>query len=83
MARPWYFDVLQIGITQEKVTSSGSKNDICGQISDFICDVLGKSEVYFWNSTPAELLSRWKEYAIAMGYAEEPEKILEFDTEGM
>ena len=48
-----------------------------------ICDVLGKSEDFFWNSTPAELLSRWKEYAIAMGYAEEPEKILEFDTEGM
>lgn len=48
-----------------------------------ICDVLGKSDEFFWQSTPAELILRWKEYAYAMGYAEEPEKILEFDTEGM
>ncbi len=48
-----------------------------------ICDVMGKSEEYFWGSTLAELLERWTEYAQAMGYAEEPEKILEFDNEGM
>lgn len=48
-----------------------------------ICDVMGKSEDFFWQSTPAELISRWLEYAYSMGYAEPPEKILEFDTEGM
>lgn len=48
-----------------------------------ICDIMGKSEDFFWNSTPRELISRWLEYAYAMGYAEKPERILEFDTEGM
>lgn len=48
-----------------------------------ICDVMGKSEAFFWDSTLAELIGRWQEYAVAMGYAEEPEKILEFDVEGM
>lgn len=48
-----------------------------------ICDVMGKSEDFFWQSTPAELISRWLEYAYSMGYAEPPEKILEFDVEGM
>ncbi len=48
-----------------------------------ICDVMGKSEEFFWNSTLAELIARWHEYAVAMGYAEEPERILEFDVEGM
>lgn len=48
-----------------------------------ICDVMGKPEDFFWQSTPAELISRWLEYAYSMGYAEPPEKILEFDTEGM
>ncbi len=48
-----------------------------------ICDVMGKSEEFFWSSTLAELIARWHEYAVAMGYAEEPERILEFDVEGM
>lgn len=48
-----------------------------------ICDVMGKSEEFFWSSTLAELIVRWHEYAIAMGYVEEPERILEFDYEGM
>lgn len=48
-----------------------------------ICDIMGKSEDFFWSSTLGELLERWTEYARAMGYAEEPERILEFDDEGM
>lgn len=48
-----------------------------------ICDVMGKPEEFFWDSTLAELLSRWQEYAVAMGYAEEPERIMEYDEEGM
>lgn len=48
-----------------------------------VCDVMGKSEEFFWGSTLAELLERWQEYAVAMGYAEEPERILEYDDEGM
>lgn len=48
-----------------------------------ICDIMGKSEDFFWNSTLGELIERWTEYARAMGYAEEPERILEFDEEGM
>ena len=48
-----------------------------------VCDVMGKSEEFFWGSTLAELLERWQEYAVAMGYAEEPERIMEYDDEGM
>lgn len=48
-----------------------------------ICDVMGKSEEFFWESTIGELIERWVEYGTAMGYIEEPEKILEFDDEGM
>lgn len=48
-----------------------------------ICDVMGKSEDFFWDSTLGELIERWTLYARAMGYAEEPERILEFDEEGM
>lgn len=48
-----------------------------------ICDVMGKPEGFFWDSTLAELLERWQEYAVAMGYSEEPERILEYDEEGM
>lgn len=53
------------------------------RLRTLVCDIMGKSEEFFWNSTLAELISRWREYSYAMGYAEEPEKILEYDTEGM
>ncbi len=53
------------------------------RLRTLICDVMGKSEEYFWNSTLGELIERWSEYAVAMGYAEEPERILEYDEEGM
>lgn len=53
------------------------------RLRTLICDIMGKSEDFFWSSTLGELISRWKEYAIAMGYADEPEKILEYDDEGM
>lgn len=53
------------------------------RLRTLICDVMGKSEDFFWSSTFGELIERWTEYARAMGYAEEPERILEFDEEGM
>lgn len=53
------------------------------RLRTLICDIMGKSEDFFWNSTLGELIERWTEYARAMGYAEEPERILEFDEEGM
>lgn len=53
------------------------------KLRTLICDVMGKSEDFFWESTLGELTERWKLYARAMGYAEEPERILEFDDEGM
>lgn len=53
------------------------------RLRTLVCDIMGKSEEFFWSSTLGELLERWTEYARAMGYAEEPERILEFDEEGM
>lgn len=53
------------------------------RLRTLICDVMGKSEDFFWSSTIGELIERWVEYGTAMGYIEEPEKILEFDDEGM
>lgn len=53
------------------------------RLRTLICDIMGKSEDFFWSSTIGELIERWTEYARAMGYAEEPERILEFDEEGM
>ncbi len=48
-----------------------------------VCDVIGKSEEFFMRSTIGELLERWQEYAIVMGYAEKPERVELYDTEGM
>ncbi len=48
-----------------------------------VCDVMGKSEEFFWNSTLAELLERWQEYAYAMGYAKPPQRVQRYDEEGM
>lgn len=53
------------------------------RLRTLICDVMGKSEDFFWSSTIGELIERWVEYGTAMGYIEEPERILEFDDEGM
>lgn len=63
--------------------SSNNEEFSFARLRALICDIMGKSEEFFWNSTLGELLERWTEYAWAMGYAEEPEKILEFDDEGM
>lgn len=52
-----------------------------GRLRTLICDVMGKSEEFFWNSTLGELIERWTEYARAMGYVDEPERVLEFDDE--
>lgn len=63
--------------------SSNNEEFSFARLRVLICDIMGKSEEFFWNSTLGELIERWTEYARAMGYAEEPEKILEFDDEGM
>ena len=48
-----------------------------------VCDVMGKSEEFFWGSTLVELLERWQEYAVAMGYAKPPQRVQRYDEEGM
>ena len=48
-----------------------------------MCDVMKKPEEFFWGSTLRELLARWQGYAVAKGYAKEPERVQMFDTEGM
>ncbi len=48
-----------------------------------VCDVMGKSDEFFMHSTIGELLERWQEYAVVMGYAEKPERVELYDTEGM
>lgn len=53
------------------------------RLRTLIVDIMRKSEEFFWNSTLAELISRWQEYAYAMGYAKPPEKVQMRDTEGM
>lgn len=67
----------------QKPPSSNNEEFSFVRLRTLVCDIMGKSEEFFWNSTLGELLERWTEYARAMGYAEEPEKILEFDDEGM
>lgn len=65
-----------------KPRTSNEKEFSFARLRTLICDVMGKSEEFFWSSTLAELIARWQEYAIAMGYAKEPERIMEFDDEG-
>lgn len=67
----------------QKPPSSNNEEFSFVRLRTLVCDIMGKSEEFFWDSTLGELLERWTEYARAMGYAEEPEKILEFDDEGM
>ncbi len=67
----------------QKPRSSNEKEFSFARLRTLICDVMGKSEEFFWSSTLSELLGRWQEYAVVMGYAEEPERIMEFDDEGM
>lgn len=53
------------------------------RLRTLIVDIMGKPEEFFWDSTLAELISRWQEYAVAMGYAKPPERVQLYDTEGM
>ena len=59
-------------------TARGMKRLRC-----FVCDVMRKPESFFWESTMRELIERWQEFAVAKGYAKEPERVQRFDTEGM
>ena len=67
----------------QKPPSSNDEEFPFVKLRTLICDVMGKSEDFFWESTFGELIERWTLYARTMGYAEEPERILEFDEEGM
>ncbi len=67
----------------QKPPSPNDEEFSFARLRTLICDVMGKSDEFFWNSTLRELIGRWKEYAVAMGYSEEPERVLEFDEEGM
>lgn len=53
------------------------------RLRTLVCDVMKKPEEFFWKSTLRELLARWQSYAVAKGYAKEPERVQIFDTEGM
>lgn len=53
------------------------------RLRTLVCDVMKKPEEFFWKSTLRELLARWQSYAMAKGYAKEPERVQLFDTEGM
>ena len=53
------------------------------RLRTLVVDIMGKSEEFFWDSTLAELLTRWQDYAEAMGYAKPPERVQMYDTEGM
>ena len=67
----------------QKATLSGDEEFSFEKLRTLICDVMGKSEDFFWDSTLGELAERWIIYARTMGYAEEPERVYEFDEEGM
>lgn len=63
---------------------SAEKGDLSFlRLRALICDVMGKSEEFFWGSTLAELMERWQEYAVAMGYAKPPQRVQRYDEEGM
>lgn len=53
------------------------------RLRTLVCDVMKKPEEFFWKSTLRELLARWQSYAVAKGYAKEPERVQMFDTEGL
>ena len=67
----------------QKPPSPNDEEFSFARLRTLICDVMNKSDEFFWNSTLRELIGRWKEYAVAMGYSDEPERVLEFDEEGM
>lgn len=46
-----------------------------------VCDVMGKPDDFYWNSTVRELMSRWQDYAVAKGYMKPPERVQMYDTE--
>lgn len=48
-----------------------------------ICDIMRKSEEFFWSSTLRELFERWQEFAEVKGYAEQRERMQMFDDEGL
>lgn len=60
----------------------GGKPDM-KRLHCLICDVMGKSEEFFWSSTMRELLSRWQDYGEIKGLVRKPERMVLYDTEGM
>lgn len=49
-------------------------------IKSRFCDVMGKPDDEFWDSTLREVIERWESYAVFMGYVAEPSnEIKEFD----
>lgn len=53
------------------------------RLRTLVCDVMGKSEDFFRDSTLSELLKRWEDYAVAMGYKKPRERVQKYDTEGL
>lgn len=48
-----------------------------------VCDIMRKSEDFFWSSTLRELFERWQEFAEVKGYTKPRDRMQMFDTEGM
>lgn len=69
-------------IIPEPSAVKGDGNPDYARLRTLVCDVMKKPEEFFWKSTLRELLARWQGYAVAKGYAKEPERVQLFDTEG-
>lgn len=53
------------------------------RLRTLVCDVMRKTEEFFWRSTLRELLARWRDYAEIKGYAKKLERMELYDMEGM
>ncbi len=69
-------------IIPEPNAAKGDGKPDYARLRTLVCDVMKKPEEFFWKSTLRELLARWQSYAVAKGYAKEPERVQLFDTEG-
>lgn len=45
----------------------------------FWCDIMGKPEELFWKLTLREVIQRWDNYAIFMGYKKAPVEVRKYD----
>lgn len=65
-----------IGAKPPKDTDSGAD---FSRLFGFFCDVMGKPEELFWELTLREVIQRWDNYAIFMGYKKAPVEVRKYD----